>query len=75
MNQKEVAMTLYKQLSLLWMDVSRRFSKAMYVPSETGSHDMGAHYMGDMASSYVEYKNFPEAARSPLRRLQVGSKA
>ena len=68
-------MPVNKQLSLLWNNVSRRFSKAMYVPSETGSHDMGAHYMGDMASSYVEYKNCPEAARSPLRRLQVGSKA
>jgi hypothetical protein len=47
----------------------------MYVPSETGSHDMGNHYLGDMASCYVEYKNFPEAARSPMRRLQVNSKA
>jgi hypothetical protein len=75
MNQKELSMTVNKQLSLLWINVSRRLSKAMYVPSETGSHDMGNHYLGDMASSYVEYKNFPEAARSPMRRLQVNSKA
>ena len=68
-------MTVYKQLSLLWSNLTQRFYKAMYVPSETGSHDMGSHYMGDMASSYVEYQHFPEAARSPLRRLQVNSKA
>jgi hypothetical protein len=68
-------MTVNQQLSSLWINVTRRLSKAMYVPSETGSHEMGAHYLGDMASSYVEYKNFPEAARSPLRRLQVSSKA
>jgi hypothetical protein len=68
-------MTVNQQLSSLWINVTRRLSKAMYVPSETGSHEMGAHYLGDMASSYVEYKHFPEAARLPLRRLQVSSKA
>ena len=68
-------MTVCQQLSLLWKNVIQRLSKAMYVPSETGSHDTGSHYMGDMASSYVEYQHFPEAARSPLRRLQVSSKA
>jgi hypothetical protein len=49
----------------------RRMSDAMYVPSETGSHDMGDHYLGDMASAYVEIQNFPEAGRKPFHRIQV----
>ena len=49
----------------------RRMSDAMYVPSETGSHDMGDHYLGDMASAYVEIQNFPEAGRKPFHRIQI----
>jgi hypothetical protein len=49
----------------------RRLSDAVYVPTETGSHDMGDHYLGQVASAYVEIKFFPEAGRHPFHRIQV----
>ena len=45
----------------------QRLSEILYVPSQTGSHDLGEQYLGDVASTYVDHKNFPEAARSPFR--------
>jgi hypothetical protein len=45
----------------------QRLSELLYVPSQTGSHDLGEQYLGDVASTYVDHKNFPEAARSPFR--------
>jgi len=43
----------------------------LYVPSQTGSHDVREQYMGDVASTYVDHKNFPDAARSPFRGVVV----
>ena len=48
---------------------SQRLSEIIYVPSPTGSHDVGNHYLGDTAITYVEHKDFPEAARLPFRRV------
>jgi len=48
---------------------SQRLSEIIYVPSPTGSHDVGNQYLGDAASTYVEHKDFPEAARLPFRRV------
>jgi hypothetical protein len=45
---------------------SDQLSEMLYVPSPTGSHNVGAQYLGDVASSYLEHQNFPEAGRSPL---------
>ena len=45
----------------------QRLSEILYVPSQTGSHDLGEQYLGDVAGTYVDHKNFPEAARSPFR--------
>jgi hypothetical protein len=49
----------------------RRFAEAIYVPCQTGSHDMGDQYLGDFASAYVEIKNFPESGRQPFHRIQI----
>ena len=50
---------------------SNRLSEILYVPSQTGSHDVGAQYLGDVASSYLEHQNFPEAGRLPFRGIKL----
>jgi len=52
---------------LFFVKSFQRLSEILYVPSQTGSHDLGEPYLGDVASTYVDHKNFPEAARSPFR--------
>jgi hypothetical protein len=54
--------------------ISRRLSDAMYVPSQTGSFVTGDQYLGDLASSYVENNNFPDAARVPFKGIQLNKK-
>jgi hypothetical protein len=49
----------------------RRLSEAFYVPCQTGSYDMGDQYLGDLASAYVEIKNFPESGKQPFHRIQI----
>jgi hypothetical protein len=49
----------------------RRLQQALYVPAQTGSHDMGDQFMGSLASAYVEIEHFPEAGRQPFRRFQL----
>ena len=61
----------FQHLRNLLSQLRRRISDAMYVPTPTGSHDMGDHYLGDMASAYVEIKDFPESGRKPFHRIQV----
>jgi hypothetical protein len=61
----------FQQCWRYWHQLRRRMSDALYVPTPTGSHDMGDHYLGDMASAYVEIQNFPEAGRQPFHRIQV----
>ena len=39
---------------------SQRFAEIIYVPSPTGSHDIGDQYLGDAASTYVAHKDFPD---------------
>ena len=53
------------------IQLRRRMADAMYVPTPTGSHDMGDQYLGDMASAYVEIQNFPEAGRKPFHRIHI----
>jgi hypothetical protein len=45
----------------------QRLSERLYVPSQTGSHDMGNQYLGDLASSYIEHPNF-QLPNSPVFR-------
>ena len=56
-----------KRSHLFFLKISERISSSLYVPSQTGSHSLGEQYMGDLASTYVEHKNFPVAARSPFK--------
>jgi hypothetical protein len=53
---------------------SQRLSEILYIPSSTGSHDVGDQYLGDAASTYVEHKDFPEAARLPFRRVVLSKR-
>ncbi len=61
----------FKHYWQLFSQLRRRLSDAMYVPTATGSHDMGDHYLGNLTSAYVEFKNFPDAGRKPFHRIQI----
>ena len=52
----------------------QRVTEILYVPTQTGSHELGDQYLGDITASYVEHKNFPDAGRSPLRRVVLQHK-
>ena len=60
---------IFKRSHIFFLKISERLSSILYVPSQTGSHNAGEQYMGDVASTYIEHKNFPESARSPFRRV------
>jgi hypothetical protein len=49
---------LWEQFHLSVQKFFQRLSERLYVPSQTGSHEMGNHYLGDLASSYIEHPNF-----------------
>ena len=49
----------------------QRLSERLYVPSQTGSHDIGNQYLGDLASSYIENKNFPVATNPAFRGIKI----
>ena len=65
----------FKQCWGFVAQLHRRLADAMYVPTPTGSHDMGDRYLGDTASAYVEIQSYPEAGRQPFHRIKehVGS--
>lgn len=67
-------MTTVKLLWLPMLRLYRSFTDALYVPSQTGSHNTGDQYMGDYASTYVENNNFPESARAPFKGIQLHRK-
>jgi len=67
-------MTTIKLLWLPALKLYRSCADALYVPSQTGSHNTGDQYMGDYASTYVENNNFPESARAPFRGIQLHKK-
>jgi hypothetical protein len=58
-----------RRIRLFFVRSSQHLSEILYVPSQTGSHDLGEQYMGDIASTYVEHKNYPESARAPFRGI------
>ena len=63
-----------KNFKLSWPNIQQlrqRIANALYVPTPTGSHEMGDHYLGDMAGAYVEINNYPEAGRKPFHRIQI----
>jgi hypothetical protein len=59
---------------IFFLKISERVSSILYVPSQTGSHSVGEQYMGDVASTYIEHKNFPESARSPFRGVVLSKR-
>jgi len=60
---------IFKRSHIFFLKISERLSSILYVPSQTGSHSVGEQYMGDVASTYIEHKNFPKSARSPFIRV------
>jgi len=63
-----------KHMHSFFVKTFQRLSELLYVPSQTGSHDLGEQYLGDVASTYVDHKNFPEAARSPFRGVVLSKR-
>ena len=59
---------------IFFLKIFEHVSSILYVPSQTGSHSVGEQYMGDVASTYIEHKNFPEAARSPFRDVVLSKR-
>jgi len=43
--------TICERYHLSLQKFSQLISERLYVPSQTGSHDMGSQYLGDLASS------------------------
>lgn len=43
--------------------LSQWFSRLLCPEAATASHDVGRHQLGAVASSYVDYGRWPEAAR------------
>jgi len=65
---------IFRCVRLFFVKSFQRLSEMLYVPSQTGSHDLGEQYLGDVASTYVDHKNFPEAARSPFRGVVLAKR-
>ena len=53
---------------------SDRLSEILYVQSQTGSHDVGAQFLGDVASSYLEHQNLPAAGFLPFRGIKLSKR-
>jgi len=51
----------------LFLKSYRNLADLLYVPTQTGSYDLGEQYLGDLACAYVEHKNFPESAQTPFK--------
>ena len=65
---------ILKLVRSFFVKSSQRFSEIIYVPSPTGSHDVGDQYLGDAASTYVEHKDFPDSARLPYRGVVLSKR-
>jgi hypothetical protein len=65
--QEDVMEHILTRARSFFVKSSQRFAEIIYVPSPTGSHDVGDQYLGDAASTYVEHKDFPDSARLPYR--------
>ena len=46
-------------------------SERLYVPSQTGSHDVGTQFLGNLTSSYIEHQNFPNIVKSSFRGIKI----
>ena len=62
---------LWERCNLLLQKFLQRVSEKLYVPSQTGSHDMGSQFLGDLASSYIENKSFQVSNRPVFRGIKL----
>jgi len=56
---------------VVFQKMLQRLSERLYVPSQTGSHDVGTQFLGNLTSSYVEYQNFPNIVKSSFRGIKI----
>lgn len=61
----------YERFNLFLQKFLQRVSEKLYVPSQTGSHDMGSQFLGDLASSYIENKSFQVSNRPVFRGIKL----
>jgi hypothetical protein len=61
----------YERFNLFLQKFLQRISEKLYVPSQTGSHDMGSQFLGDLASSYIENKSFQVSNRPVFRGIKL----
>jgi hypothetical protein len=62
---------IWEHYHLSFQKFFQRLSERLYVPSQTGSHDMGNQYLGDLASSYIEHPNFQLSNRPVFRGVKL----
>ena len=62
---------LWERCNLFLQKFLQRVSEKLYVPSQTGSHDMGSQFLGDLASSYIENKSFQVSNRPVFRGIKL----
>ena len=62
---------LWEHFHLSVQKFIQRLSERLYVPSQTGSHDMGNQYLGDLSSSYIEHPNFQLSNRPVFRGVKL----
>jgi hypothetical protein len=56
---------------VVFQKMLQRLSERLYVPSQTGSHDVGTQFLGNLTSSYVEHQNFPNIVKSSFRGIRI----
>ncbi len=56
---------------VVFQKMMQRLSERLYVPSQTGSHDVGTQFLGNLTSSYVEHQNFPNIVKSSFRGIKI----
>ena len=62
---------IWEHYHLSFQKFFQRLSERLYVPSQTGSHDIGNQYLGDLASSYIEHPKFQLPNRPVFRGLKL----
>ncbi len=56
---------------VVFQKMLQRLSERLYVPSQTGSHDVGTQFLGNLTSSYIEHQNFPNIVKSSFRGIKI----
>jgi allophanate hydrolase subunit 1 len=62
---------LWEHFHLSVQKFIQRLSERLYVPSQTGSHDMGNQYLGDLASSYIDHPKFQLPNRPVFKGVKL----